>query len=147
VSYLKLVKLEQWLQTFWDINGCLDICFTACYLIGFTLIFTCNVSVRCVDCSMLVCGWPYGGCAILYQQSLFSSITPLLCDSNRFCAVKLHDSCGFSVLVVCVNMPAQSHSFCFDEYFGTIGELEGFLECDVNLLVGNFNVDFPRDGN
>jgi len=68
---------------------------------------------------------------------------------NRFCAVKLHDSCGFSVLVVCVNMPAQSRSFCFDhfdEYFGTIGELEqSFLECDANLLVGAFNVDFSRD--
>ena len=48
-------------------------------------------------------------------------------------------------------MPAQSHSFCFDElgYLSTIGELEGFLElhkCDVNLLVGDFNVDFSRGG-
>ena len=43
-------------------------------------------------------------------------------------------------------MPVQSHSFCFDDYFGTIGELEGFLEWDVNLLGGDFNVDFSRDG-
>ena len=85
----------------------------------------------------------------MYRRSLFSSITPLLCDSNHFCAVKLHDSCGVSVLVVCVYMPAQSHSFCFDEYLSTIGELEGFSEfhkCDVNLLVGDFNVDFSRGG-
>ena len=46
---------------------------------------------------------------------------------HRFCAVKLHDSCGVSVLVVSVYMPAQSYSFCFDEYLSTIGELEGFL--------------------
>ena len=103
------------------------------------------VSVSGIDGSVLLCGRPYGGCAILYQRSLFSSITPLLCDSNRFCAVKLHDSSGVFVLVVCVYMSAQSHSFCFDEYLSTIGELEGFLEfhkCDVNLLVGDFNVEF-----
>ncbi len=66
-----------------------------------------SVSVSGIDGSVLLCGRPYGGCAILYRQSLFSSITPLLCNSNRFCAVKLHDSCGVSVLVVCVYMPAH----------------------------------------
>ena len=97
-----------------------------------------SVSVSGVDGSVLLCGRPYGGCAILYCQSLFSCITPLFCDSNHFCAVKVHDSFGSSVLVICVYMPAQLHSFCFDEYFGTIGELEGLVEfhkCDACLWV------------
>ena len=90
-------------------------------------------------------------CAFGFQPFRPSSncITPLFCDSDRFCAVKLHDSFGSSVLVVFVYTPAQSHSFCFDDYLGRIGELEGLLEFhkwDVNLLVGDFNVDFSRAG-
>ena len=35
------------------------------------------------------------------------------------------------------------------EYLNTLGELEGLIEtekCDVNMLIGDFNVDFCREG-
>jgi len=144
-------------QTLWDLIDSLDLCFIQEHWLLSDQLYVLNefhpdfhsISVSGVDSSVLLYGRPYGGCAILYRHSLFSCITPLCCDSNRFCALKLRGSCGLSVLVVCVYMPAQSHSLCFDEYLGTIGELEGLLEfhkCDVNLLVGDFNVDFSRDG-
>ena len=48
---------------------------------------------------------------------------------------------------MCLCVYACSVAFiCFDEY---LGKLEGFLEfhkCDVNILAGDFNVDFSRGG-
>ena len=38
-------------------------------------------------------------------------------------------------------------SSSFVDYLHTLGELQGFLEsqqCDVNILVGDLNVDFDR---
>ena len=46
-------------------------------------------------------------------------------------------------------MPAMTASSYFSEYLQTLGELEGFIEsqhCDINILVGDFNVDFDRGG-
>ena len=46
-------------------------------------------------------------------------------------------------------MPAECLPSSFNEYLNTLGELQGFLEsqqCDVNILVGDFNVDFDRGG-
>ena len=43
-------------------------------------------------------------------------------------------------------MPTEYHPSFFSEYFG---ELEGFIntqQCDVNILVGGFNVDFDQGG-
>ena len=41
-----------------------------------------------------------------------------------------------------------SHQSAFSEYLNTLGELQGFIsshQCDVTLVVGDFNVDFTRD--
>ena len=138
-------------QTLHNLIGFLDLCFIQEHWLLHDQLYEFHpdfhsISLSGVDNSVFLHGRPYGGCAILYRKSLCSSITPLFCDSDRFCAIKLYDSCGISVLV-CVYMPSQSHSLCFDEYLGTLGELEGFLEfhkCDVNLLVGDFNVNFSR---
>ena len=46
-------------------------------------------------------------------------------------------------------MPAECRSSFFSDYLNTLGEIEGFIDtqqCDVNLLVGDFNVDFDRGG-
>ena len=54
---------------------------------------------------------------------------------------------GLSHLLISLYMPAACHSSSFVDYLNTLGELQGFLEsqqCDVNILVGDFNVDFDR---
>ena len=60
-----------------------------------------------MDSSVLLTGHPFGGCAILFRKSLSSCIAPLCFDSNRFCAIRLIDSCGVSYLLVCVYMPSD----------------------------------------
>jgi hypothetical protein len=34
-------------------------------------------------------GRPYGGCAIMWQSSLFANVPPLSISSNRVCAVRV----------------------------------------------------------
>ena len=103
------------------------------------------VSVSGVKIGEFVCGRPYGGCAILYRSSFSPCITPLNSTSNRFCALKIQDNSGTSILLVNVYMPSQSSP---SDYLDTLGVLEGFIEsyqCDVSVIVGDFNVDFSRD--
>ena len=102
------------------------------------------MSVSGVYVADFVCGRPYGGCAILYRSSLFPSITPFKSTSNRFCALKIQDISGTSILLVNVYMPSQSLPA---DYLDTLGVLEGFIEsyrCDVVAIVGDFNIDFSR---
>ena len=97
------------------------------------------LSVSGVSVADFVCGRPYGGCAILYRSSLIPSITPLKSTSNRFCALKIQDITGTSILLVNVCMPSQSLP---TDYLDTLGVLEGFIEsyrCDVVAIVGDFN--------
>ena len=63
------------------------------------------VGVSGVDHNDFLVGRPYGGVSIIYRKSLMPFITPLDTCSNRFCAVKLCDSSGLSVLIVSVYMP------------------------------------------
>ena len=83
------------------------------------------------------------------ENLLSSSITPLCTNSNRFCAVKLREFSGSSVLLVSVYLPSESVVSSFSDYLNTLGELEGFIEsqhCDSTLVAGDFNVDFDRGG-
>ena len=102
-----------------------------------------------MDNSVLLSGRPYGGCSIVYRKSLSSSITPLCTNSNRFCAVKLREFSGSSVLLMSVYLPSDSVVSSFSDYLNTLGELEGFIEsqhCDFTHVAGDFNVDFDRGG-
>ena len=106
------------------------------------------VAVSGVNSSEFVCGRPYGGCAILYRTSLSPSITPLQSPSNRFCALKLQDKSGFSVLLINVYMPSSCQPSFLCNYLDILGAIEGFVDshqCDVIVIVGDFNVDFSRD--
>ena len=108
-----------------------------------------SVGVSGMNSDLLSRGRPYGGCSIPYRKSLSSCISPVYSCSDRFCGVRLSDSSGLSYLLVCVYMPTyyDSDSCCL--YLNTLGELEGFIashSCDVNIIVGDFNVDFDRGG-
>ena len=92
-----------------------------------------------MDESFLLAGRPFGGCAILYRNSLSSCVTPLHSHSNRFCAVKLCDLSGSSVLLISVYMPSDNTPTSFVNYLNTLGELEGFIDsqqCDCNWRAG-----------
>ena len=46
-------------------------------------------------------------------------------------------------------MPAESHCSSYGEYLNTLGEVEGFInsmQCDNNIIVGDFNADFDHGG-
>ena len=105
-----------------------------------------SVSISGVDHDHFLVGRPYGGCSIIYRKSLVSFITPVDSCSDRFCAIKLCDSSGLSILIICVYMPGEHiNQNPFDVYFSTLGELEGFIDShksDVCLVIGDFNVDF-----
>ena len=101
-----------------------------------------SVSVSGMDNGSLLCGRPYGGCTILYGKTYALYITPISSCSQRFCGVKVLDSSGLSHLLISLYMPAACQS-SFVDYLNTLGELQGFLEsqqCDVNILVADFNV-------
>ena len=88
----------------------------------------------------LCCGRPYGGCSILYRKSLSSCITLLQSNSDCFRGIRLCDSSGLSYLLVSVSYYDPS---C------VLGKFEGFIAsqgCDVNIIAGDFNVDFDRGG-
>ena len=104
-----------------------------------------SVSVSGMDSGSLLCGRPYSGCTILYRKSYAPCITPISSCSQRFCGVKVLNSSGLSHLLISLYMPAACHTSSFVDYLNTLGELQGFLEsqqCDVNILVSDFNVDF-----
>ena len=61
-----------------------------------------DFSVSGMDSGVLLQGRPFGGCSILYCNSLSPFITPLKSFSNRFCGLKFSDSLGVSV---CVYIP------------------------------------------
>ena len=106
-----------------------------------------SVSVSGKDSGSLLCGRPYSGCAILYRESFASCVLPITSCSKRFCAIKMLDSSGLSLLLISLYMPAECQPSSFTEYLNTLGELKGLLlshQCDVNVLVGYFNEDFDR---
>ena len=107
-----------------------------------------SVGISGMDHSKLLCGRPYGGCAILYRRSLLSCISRLDSPSNRFCAALIRDQLGSSTLILCVYLPFNdgSKESCRD-FIITLGELEGFIDrfnADNIIIAGDFNVDFKR---
>ena len=86
-----------------------------------------SVRISGMNSDSLLCGHPYGGCAILYRKSSSSCITPLVSCSDCFCGIKILESTGLSFLLICAYMPAECHSSSFGDYLNTLGELEGFL--------------------
>ena len=75
-----------------------------------------SVGVSGVDDSCVLVGRLCGGCLNLYRKSLSSFITPLDSCSDRFCAIKVCDSGGLSILMICVYMPYASSQHSFDSY-------------------------------
>ena len=68
-------------------------------------------------------------------------LLPLQSPSNRFCALKLQDKSGFSVLLINVYMPSSCQPSFLCNYLDILGAIEGFVDshqCDVIVIVGDF---------
>ena len=104
-----------------------------------------SVDVSGMDSSILFHGRPFGGCAILLRKSLINSVTMLSTNAKRFCAVRLSDQSGYTVLLICVYLPTEyATSSSHDDF---LYELEGFINSQLFnslLIAGDFNVDFAR---
>ena len=108
-----------------------------------------SVGVSGMKCDFVCRGRPFGGCSILYRRCLSSCISPLHSCSDRFCGVKLSDKNGLTYLLVSLYMPTFYDPSSCDNYLNVLGELEAFIgsnHCDINVIVGDFNVDFDRGG-
>lgn len=127
---------EHWLlyQQLCDLNICENFAVT-------------GVSGMVSDC--VIHGRPYGGCAVYFRNTLFSSISHCQIVSRRFWLV------GASFFVVCVYLLFDDgHALDALKFSEVLGELEAFLYTqyyDVLAVVRNFNVDFththrPRTG-
>jgi len=47
------------------------------------------VGISGFDCSDVLNGWPFGGCAILWRSDVLASITPLSTRSRRVCVIRM----------------------------------------------------------
>ena len=103
-----------------------------------------SVGVSGMNCDFVCRGCPFGGCSILYRRCL-----SLHSCSNHFCGVKLSDKNGLTYLLVSVYMPTFYDPSSCENYLNVLGELEAFIgsnHCDINVIVGDFNVDFDHGG-
>ena len=77
---------------------------------------------------------------------MFNSLLQVLFSS---CVLFQAFLCGLSRLLLCVYLPARGSSRASSEYLNTLGELQGFIASqhfDVQLIAGEFNVDFDCSG-
>ncbi len=98
--------------------------------------------------SELHSGRPYGGCAILWRDSLACKVTPISCDNCRLCLVKVcFNSC--TLLLCTVYMPCDTeYDHCNnDAYNEILYEMLKFTNddsIDFVLCGGDFNTDIIR---
>lgn len=99
------------------------------------------------DNSNVLSGRPYGGCAIIWQSSMFASVCPLQVDSRRVCAARVSFD-SVMVLLINVYMPFEDSDDNLDEFISILSLIDDLIsknsDCHV-ILGGDFNVDFCRD--
>lgn len=101
-----------------------------------------STGTSAVDTSQgLLRGRPYGGVAILWRKSMFSSVSIIECDDVRFTAIKIEVN-DRSIIVICVYMPtnaAENLPF-FTECLGRISAIiEEHRETESVYVLGDFN--------
>jgi exonuclease III len=105
------------------------------------------IGISGFDNSNVFCGRPYGGCAILWQSSMFTSVSQIQVDSRRVCAARATFD-GFVLLLINVYMPFEDGDDNVDEFNNILSLIDDIIaqnsDCHV-VLGGDFNVDFCRD--
>ena len=127
---------ETWLYKFQ--HNTLDNILSSCQYHALSAMDDANIARR---------GRPYGGCSIIWKQSLKLSVINIPTISPRICAVKI-DSDNSNCLLASVYMPVDDNSDRnFEIYGDVLYELSSLItmydDCDI-LIGGDFNVDFSR---
>ena len=108
-----------------------------------------GINTHCIsamDDSMVSCGRPFGGCAIIWRQSLDASVTPIVTVCKRVCAVKIQIG-GHKILLFNVYMPFYNNTDSLSEYnevLGVISSISLTEEYDDLLIGGDFNTNVNR---
>ena len=93
-------------------------------------------------------GRPFGGCAILWNNNLAVSITPIETTSNRLCVVLIKSN-NLNIILCNVYMPVNDNSQeSFDVYGDVLYELLTIIDLyrGHDLIIGgDFNVDFNKN--
>lgn len=87
-------------------------------------------------------GRPFGGCAIIWKNSLKLNVTPVDASSKRLCAVHISDN-NTDYLLVNVYMPCNNNSNR-NEYFEVLCEIGRIIRKYDSLHIiigGDFNID------
>ena len=92
-------------------------------------------------------GRPYGGCAILWNSMLSTSVTPLQFDNNRACGVTVNDK-NYCLNIYCMYLPNDRLWQMNDPDFGeTLSAVQANMSLnDTSMVIigGDFNTDFGR---
>lgn len=98
-----------------------------------------------MDVTKILRGRPYGGIALLWRKTLFTSVSIVECRSDRIAAIKIHLP-ERVLLVFCVYMPTDSNTnlveFC--ECMGEIAAIVESTSVESVYVLGDFNAD-PRE--
>ena len=108
-----------------------------------------NIQCHCVsgmDDSTFIYGRPFGGCAILWKDSLKCKVEPINVSSKRLCAVKV--TAGDNSFLLCtVYMPCDGSVTTDDEYNAILSEIISIVDStNVGQVIcaGDFNTDLSR---
>ena len=106
------------------------------------------VGVSGMDESQLILGRPYGGCAIIYRNSLNGTVSLITTQSRRLCAAILSLPGNVNILLCNVYMPCDMQHDQHDEYLTILCEIDSIMSvngsCDYVVLGGDFNTDMVR---
>ena len=98
--------------------------------------------------SELHTGRPYGGCAILWRDTLSCQVVPVPCHNNRLCCIKAVFEC-YSVLIFSLYMPCDTeyNQSNADEYNQVLSDILSVVELeDADFVIsgGDYNTDLRR---
>lgn len=93
-------------------------------------------------------GRPYGGCAIIWRNTLRFAVEPIACVSSRICAVKV-SSCDLSFMLFTLYMPCdtevdETNNDLFRSILRELNDLSVSLNIDFVVCGGDFNCDLSR---
>ena len=110
-----------------------------------------GINTHCIsamDDTVVSCGRPFGGCAIIWRQTLGASVSPIVINCKRVCAVKIQIH-GHIILLFNVYMPYYNNMDSLSDYnevLGIISSISLSEEYDDLLIGGDFNTNATRQG-
>ena len=95
-----------------------------------------------------ITGRPYGGCAILWNNTLICNVEPVPCTSKRLCVVKieLRDTSFllFTLYMSCDTMCDMDNIHMYEEVLCEITSISTSMNIDKIICGGDFNTYMTR---